>query len=169
MRGRGERCWHLMSLDVETANADRASICQIGLVHIQEGEIIGQWQTLINPEGWFDGFNVGIHGIDENSVIDSPTLPDVYDELHGRLRGTFLVSHGPFDRTALERARALYDPEPLDDVKWVDSVAVDRRVWPDLPDHKLKTVASHLGILFNHHDALEDAKATAKVMLRAQR
>ena len=88
-------------IDLETANADRASICQIGVVHVQDGKIIGQWQTLINPEDWFDEFYVGIHGIDEDSVIASPTLPDVYDELHGRLRDSYLVSHGSFDRTAL--------------------------------------------------------------------
>ena len=155
------------TIDVETANADRASICQIGIVHVQDGEIIGQWQSLINPEDWFDEFNVGIHGIDEHAVIDSPTFPDVYDELHGRLRGSFLVSHGSFDRTALERAWAIYDLEPLDDVKWVNSVVVGRQIWPHLPNHKLRTVANHLGVLFNHHDALEDAKAAAKVILHA--
>ena len=42
------------SIDVETANADRASICQIGIVHVRDGEIEDQWQTLINPEDWFD-------------------------------------------------------------------------------------------------------------------
>ena len=38
------------SIDVETANADRASICQIGIVHVRDGEIGDQWQTLVNPE-----------------------------------------------------------------------------------------------------------------------
>ena len=42
------------SIDVETANADRASICQIGIVHVRNGEIEDQWQTLINPEDWFE-------------------------------------------------------------------------------------------------------------------
>ena len=56
------------SIDVETANADRASICQIGIVHVRDGEIEDQWQTLINPEDWFDPWNVSIHGIDEKDV-----------------------------------------------------------------------------------------------------
>ena len=38
------------SIDVETADADRASICQIGIVHVREGKIEDQWKTLINPE-----------------------------------------------------------------------------------------------------------------------
>ena len=42
------------SIDVETANADRASICQIGIVRVRDGKIQDQWQTLVNPEDWFD-------------------------------------------------------------------------------------------------------------------
>ena len=56
------------SIDVETANADRASICQIGIVHIRDGQIEDQWQTLVNPEDWFDPWNISIHGIDESAV-----------------------------------------------------------------------------------------------------
>ena len=56
------------SIDVETANADRASICQIGIVHVREGIIEDQWKTLINPEDWFDPWNESIHGINETDV-----------------------------------------------------------------------------------------------------
>ncbi len=45
------------SIDVETANADRARICQIGIVHIHEGQIKDQWQTFINPEDYVDSWN----------------------------------------------------------------------------------------------------------------
>ena len=62
------------SIDVETANADRASICQIGIVHVREGVIEDRWQTLVNPEDWFDPWNVSIHGIDETDVVGSPML-----------------------------------------------------------------------------------------------
>ena len=51
------------AIDVETANADRASICQIGIVHVRDGAIHDRWQTLLNPEDWFDPWNVSIHGI----------------------------------------------------------------------------------------------------------
>ena len=68
------------AIDVETANADRASICQIGLVHIQDGKIQDQWKTLINPEDWFDPWNIEIHGIDEAAVSGSPTLPEARNE-----------------------------------------------------------------------------------------
>ena len=159
------------SIDVETANADRASICQIGIVHVRNGEIEDYWQTLINPEDWFDPWNVSIHGIDEHYVKNSPTLPKVRDELRRRLRGSILVSHTSFDRVAFERAMARYDLEQLQ-VTWLDSARIVRRAWPDrygIRGWGLKKVAGDLGIPFKHHDALEDAKAAAQIVLHASR
>lgn len=37
-------------IDVGTANADRASICQIGIAHVRGGKVVDHWQTLVNPE-----------------------------------------------------------------------------------------------------------------------
>ncbi len=157
------------SIDVETANADRASICQIGIVHVREGKIEDQWQTLINPEAGFDTWNVSIHGIDEPDVINSPTLPKVRAELHARLRSSVLVSHTSFDRVAFERAMTRYDLEQLQ-VTWLDSARIARRAWPERYGQRgydLKNIARDLDISFRHHDALEDARAAAEIVLSA--
>ena len=63
------------AIDVETANADRASICQIGIVHVRDGAIHDRWQTLINPEDWFDPWNVSIHGIKTRRRQEQPHSP----------------------------------------------------------------------------------------------
>lgn len=157
------------SIDVETANADRASICQIGIVHIRDGEIEDQWQTLVNPEEWFDPWNISLHGIDESAVRHSPTLPEVRDELRARLRGTVLVSYTAFDRVAFERAMTRYDLEQLQ-VTWLDGAKIARRAWPESygrSGYGLKNIAKNLGISFDHHDALEDARAAAEIVLQA--
>ena len=157
------------SIDVETANADRASICQIGIVHVRDGRIRDQWRTLVNPEAWFDQWNTMIHGIDESAVRHSPALPEVCDELRARLHGSVLVSHTSFDRVALQRAMQRYDLEQLQ-VTWLDSARIVRRAWPEScgrSGYGLKNVAKDLGISFDHHDALEDARATAEIVLRA--
>ncbi len=156
-------------IDVETANADRSSICQIGIVHVREGEIEDRWQTLVNPEDWFDPWNVSIHGIDEDDVRDGPTLPEVRAELRARLRGSVLVSHTSFDRVAFERAMTRYDLEQLQ-VTWLDSAKIARRAWPDRYGRRgygLKNIARDFDIAFRHHDALEDARAAAEIVLRA--
>ncbi len=157
------------SIDVETANADRASICQIGIVHVRDGEIKDQWQTLINPEDWFDPWNVSIHGIDRNDVRNSPTLPEVRGELRSRLLGSVLVSHTSFDRVAFERAMTRYNLEQLQ-VTWLDSAKIARRTWPESygrSGYGLKNIAKDLNISFKHHDAMEDARTAAEIVLRA--
>ena len=157
------------TIDVETANADRASICQIGIVQVRNGKIVDTWQSLVNPEDWFDPWNVSVHGLDESDVRNSPTLPDVCSELHKRLHGSLLISHSSFDRVAFERAMPRYDLVPLQ-VTWLDSTKIVRRAWPEKYNRRgygLKNVAADLGISFRHHDALEDARAAAEIVLQA--
>ena len=89
------------AIDVETANADPSSICQVGIVRIRAGAIKEQLSFLVNPEQRFNPVNVGIHGIDDNAVKDSATLPQVAARLRRMLEGKVLVSHTAFDRAAL--------------------------------------------------------------------
>ena len=79
-------------IDVETANADPSSICQIGIVCIRAGEIEDSLSMLINPEVRFNPFNINIHGISEDMVKDSKTLPQVQAELRSVIEGMVLVS-----------------------------------------------------------------------------
>lgn len=67
-----------VAIDVETANSDLASICQIGIVGFEDGLPKHSWQSLVNPEDYFDDMNVLIHGIDEDAVKDAPTFPQGY-------------------------------------------------------------------------------------------
>jgi|GEM_PF-1818032 len=39
------------------------------------------------------------------------------------------------------------------------------RIWPDLPDHRLNTLAEHIGHQFHHHNARDDARAAGRVLL----
>ena len=123
-------------IDVETANADRSSICQIGVVKVRSGEIKDEWMSMIDPEDWFDSFNSGIHGITDQDVIDQPTLPEVEHQLKGQLEGEPLVSHTSFDRVALDQAMSKYSLHPLQ-VQWLDSAKVVRRAWPDQFSNRL--------------------------------
>ena len=56
------------AIDVETANADPSSICQIGIVRIRDGKIKEFRSSLVNPEMRFNPANVGLHGIDQDMV-----------------------------------------------------------------------------------------------------
>ena len=69
------------ALDVETANPWYGSICQIGLVSSVGGTIVEDWNFLINPECYFDHFNVQIHNITEEMVLGAPTINQVWPEI----------------------------------------------------------------------------------------
>ena len=156
-------------VDVETANADRSSICQIGLVKVVNGNIRDRWETKVNPETWFDPINVRIHRIRREDVAKAPLYPDVHSELCELVHGSVLLSYSSFDRVSLRQTSKKHG---LSEVKvtWLDCTRVVRRAWPDEYGKKgwaLKRVAANLGIKFSHHDAGEDATAAAKVMLAA--
>ncbi|MAW80826.1 MAG: transposase, partial [Parvularcula sp.] len=62
------------AIDVETANANMASICQIGVARFSNGQIVDEWETLVDPQSYFDMMNVSIHGIEEQDVAGAPTF-----------------------------------------------------------------------------------------------
>jgi DNA polymerase-3 subunit epsilon len=63
-----------VALDVETANSDFSSICQIGIARFDGDRLTEEWSTLVNPEDYFDPFNVSIHGITEDMVGEAHSL-----------------------------------------------------------------------------------------------
>lgn len=115
-----------VSIDVETANANMASICQIGIAKFAKGELIDEWVSLINPEDYFDFINVSIHGINEDAVVNEPTFPEILDKLKYFLVGSVCVCHTHFDRVSLDRAFHKYAINPFE-INWLDS-AVNGKV-----------------------------------------
>jgi DNA polymerase III subunit epsilon len=159
---------NFVAIDVETANADMASICQIGLVKCENGILSDEWKSYVDPEDYFDVNNVSIHGIDESTVKGVPTFPELSDTLRSYLADTVVVCHTHFDRVAMRQAHQRYDiiaPE----CTWLDSARVARRTWEQFAyrGYGLANVCAVIGYQFEQHDALEDAKAAAHIILAA--
>lgn len=157
-----------IALDVETANADLASICQIGIVKYIDGKLVEEWSSLVNPEDDFDPMNVHIHGIAEEDVVGSPTFPEIADTLGRFLYGQICVTHTHFDRVSMSRASDKYGLKEFNPV-WLDSARVARRTWQECAwgGYGLASVCRIIGYAFKQHDALEDAKASGQVVLAA--
>ncbi len=153
------------AIDVETANADMASICQIGIACYTEGVLSSEWKTYIDPEDYFDPVNISIHGIDEASVRGAPIVPDVSGTIYKLLDEGVAVCHTHFDRVAVPRALDKYRLRHPTCV-WLDSARVARRAWGQFArcGYGLTNVCEFLGYKFTPHDALEDAKAAAHIL-----
>ena len=159
-----------VAIDVETANPNLASICQVGIAVYRDWNLVSDWKSLVNPDDYFDGMNISIHGIDEEVVRDAPTLPQVAAKIHSLIEGQISVCHTPFDRVAIGRAFEKHQlAAPY--CTWLDSAKVVRRTWEQFAwrGYGLKNVCSFLGYQYAAHDALEDAKAAAVVLQAAVR
>lgn len=162
--------FRFFALDVETANNHRGSICQIGVACVRADDSIETWATLVDPETdvWIWS---GLHGITAAMVEGSPTFAEVLPVLEVALAGATVYQHSGFDRSAIAAACAdatVSAPSWL----WRNSVQVARAAWPELKGnggHGLASLKNHLGLVFHHHDAGEDARAAAEVVLRAER
>ncbi len=159
-----------VAIDVETANADFASICQVGLAEFQDGALTREWKSYVDPQDDFDAINVALHGIHSWTVRGAPTFPEVFQIIRPALLETIVVCHTHFDRVALHQASAKHDIS-LPELTWLDSARVARRTWTKCAwkGYGLRDVCRMLGYNFTPHDALEDAKAAAHVLLAAIR
>jgi DNA polymerase III epsilon subunit-like protein len=89
----GEGEMEFVAIDVETANADMASICQIGIARFANGALTDEWKTYVDPQDYFDGMNVSIHGIDKSIVAGAPTFGMVANTVKAALNGRIVVTH----------------------------------------------------------------------------
>jgi DNA polymerase-3 subunit epsilon len=158
-----------VAVDVETANADLSSVCEVGAVRVRDGALCESFTTFVNPQTYFDSWNVSIHGITENMVRNAPAFPELAAALSDFVGPCLVASHTAFDRVAFDRVHARYRLAPPT-WSWLDTARVARRAWADRFAHSgygLAQVADYLGIEFHHHRALEDARTAAQILLRA--
>ena len=83
-------------IDFETANADRGSICSVGVVVIRNGVMFRPREVLIKPHcscRYFSPFNIQIHGITPDRVCDAPEWGDFFPKLAPYLEGATVVAH----------------------------------------------------------------------------
>ena len=101
-----------ISLDVETANHQRSSICSIAAVRFRRGQAIDRFSTLVDPQDAFSGFHTNLHGIGDGDIAGAPTFAEVLSPLCEFVGEREVVHHGPFDRTAIRQAAAAHGLVP---------------------------------------------------------
>lgn len=162
--------FRFIAIDVETANSDPSSICQIGLAFVDESNQIEVVCALIDPRQHFDSLNTSIHGISAADVYGKQTFKEAYSHIAPILIGQPVVQHSDFDRRAIRAACARWQISS-GALNWIDSVIVARNAWPEFSGnggHGLANLKEALRLDFIHHNAGEDAKAAAQIVLLAE-
>lgn len=156
------------AIDFETANGHRGSVCSVGIVVVRGHEIAGSAYRLIKPRpNFYSWFTTNIHGMTNADTDGAPDFPDVWCDLAPMVEGLPLVAHNsPFDEGCLRAVFGIYGMT-YPEYRFYCTCRAARRSFPQLPNHKLHTVAAHVGFdLRNHHHALADAEACAAIALR---
>ncbi|MCW2777857.1 MAG: polymerase epsilon subunit [Frankiales bacterium] len=156
-------------VDLETTGAtpNSCAITEIGAVKVRGGEVLGEFQTLVNPPTSIPPFIAVLTGITDQMVAGAPRLDQALPAFFEFSRGAVLVAHNaPFDLGFLKAGCRQLDldwPAPQS----LDTARLARRVLTrdEAPNCKLSTLAR----LFRAevtpcHRALADAQATVDVL-----
>lgn len=152
-----------VSIDLEMANDNLTSVCQIGVAVFEHGKLLKTWETLINPDGEFGYYHTKVHGLTKADVLHAPKLVDISEHLSSLLADQVVCSYGMTD------CSALLNSLPLPNCTWMDASVVALKVWEYGKNRrKLRDVCSEQNIfLADAHNALADAVATGELMCLA--
>ena len=160
-------------LDLETSGAapsTGAGITEIGALKVRGGEIIGQFQSFVNPGHALPEFITSLTGITDAMLYDAPEIDQIlptFFEFLGSHHETVLVAHNaPFDIGFL-KAAAISTYFEWPDFIVIDTVRIARSALSrdEVRDCKLSTLAEFFGASIEpNHRALDDARATVDVL-----
>lgn len=160
----------IASIDFETANHSRVSMCAASVAVFEDGALVESPYWLVKPpkgHGWFlEEWTEEIHGISHLDVLHAPEFPQIAAEfLECLTSADIVIAHNArFDMEVLRQTLDHFDlPKPR--FSYLCTCALARRVWPELPNHRLNTLAAHIGHEFQHHHAQDDAVAAGRVLL----
>ena len=156
------------ALDVETANARYGSICAFGITVVADGVVIESIHRIVKPPeslAYFEGRNIGIHGISASTVQNKPSLKQSWAELVSFLDGKSIVCHNAgFDINALSQAAEALGVKPPQ-LSYICTMQISRKLL-GMPSCTLPLVAAKLGVpLRRHHEASSDSEAAAGIAL----
>lgn len=153
------------AIDFETANSERSSVCSVGVVIVRDGKIEDSFYSLIKPEpNYYSYWCSQIHGLTREDTEEAPVFPWVWAQIEPLIEGLPLVAHNKvFDEGCLKAVFHVYQMD-YPDYEFYDTLYASRKLLPYLENHQLQTVAAACGYcLNNHHNALADAEACARI------
>ena len=154
------------AIDFETATAFHP--CSVGIVTVENGIIVDEFVSLIKPpKNEYSPFTIAVHGIYPRDTINAKSFSQVFPEIQKRLQNRIIVAHNEsFDRNVLMKSMLLcglnYDNLNIGD-RWQCTVKIYKA--KGLKPTKLSDCCREMKIVLNHHEALSDARACAKLYL----
>lgn len=147
-------------LDIETSGMTirRDRIIEIGILRVENNNVVDTFQTLINPEMPISPFIESMTGIQRDSLKSAPLFSEIKDKILEMLEDCILVAHNVrFDYGFLKREFS-YLEHPFS-MKHCCTVKLSRLLYPKWKRHNLDAVIDYFNFACkNRHRAFDDAK-----------
>lgn len=160
-------------LDLETSGGSPTSgagITEIGVVKVRGGQVLGTFQSFVDPGHEIPYFITELTGITDSMLVSAPFIDEILPTLFeflGSPDETVLVAHNsPFDMSFL-KAAALVHKFEWPQYTTIDTARLARAVLDrdEVINCKLGTLATFFGASTSpNHRALDDALATVDVL-----
>ena len=161
-------CYIVFDLETTGLSAGNDRMTEIGAVRLENGVVTDTFNTFVNPQRPIPEKITQLTGITDEMVAQAPTEEEALRAFYafcGDERAVLVAHNAPFD-TGFVRAAAGRCHLPYDFTA-IDTVPIARKLFPELRNHKLDTVAKHLQLGdFNHHRACDDARVLAEIYIR---
>jgi DNA polymerase-3 subunit epsilon len=158
-------------IDLETTGGSptESKITEIGAVKVRGGEVIQEFQTLVNPDSPIPPFITVLTGITNAMVIEAPKIGEAFFsllEFIGSEKEVVLIAHNsPFDigflKAAAESLNVAWPKYQVLDTARISRYALSK---DEVSNFKLASLATFFGATTDpNHRALSDARATVDV------
>ena len=148
-------------IDVETPNRKNDAVCSIGIVSVIKGKPSREIYRLVNPETYFDDFNINLHGITPAMVKSQPTFNDVWEEIQDYLVNQIIVAHNAaFDLSVISKSINKYRLA-IPSFSYICTLRLTKNLIINNGEgYGLKSLCNRFHIDQGmHHNALDDALA----------
>ena len=154
--------------DIETTGFSPVNnrIIEIGAVKVEQGSIVDRFSTFVNPQVPIPFRIEQLTNINDEMVVDAPTIEQVLPEFLEFCGDAVMVAHNAeFDMSFIrENAKR---QQIQKEFTYVDTMGIARLLLPGQAKHTLDAVAKTLKIsLENHHRAVDDAECTSEIFTK---
>jgi len=159
---------NFVAIDFETAKYSQESACSVGLVRFIDGKAADTFYSLIRPPSLYIRPDfTEIHGLTVDDVRDAPRFNEIWDNINQFIGSFPLAAHNAsFDMGVLKAVLNWYELE-IPELSYFCTCRLSRHTWPHLKSHALTKLAGHFNIVYDAHNALDDAMTCGKLVIMA--
>lgn len=152
--------------DLEMPNRAGDRISAVGIAVIEDGEIVDEYYSLVNPEAGFDKYTIKITGITPAMVANEPPFPVIWEEIRPYFEDSVLAAHSvQCDMHVLANCLKSYGIQWKNTADCVCTLELGNLCYPDFVSHRLDAMCETLDIELDHHNAGSDALGAAFLLL----